>query len=314
MEKLKTFEQKGGDKKYEKPYGLNVKVRNFYLRHAEKASGIVGQDGKISKSTLSKRGEEESKILGEQLPFPAKHGFKIKWSSFQRTLETGEAKTKGYLGEEERRKFITRKDVTLLDPYAPQECRDLYLKKWQSNKLAIMKDMGIEEEYDKLSTDQQAEIAERAEEPVTEEWLDNKDSELAKLYSPEEAAARLAVLVRRDIKMPKRLKSGSEVDLFRVTHKTITEPLLMKILILPNGGKPKKLKDIGGSLGLNEGWEINSFTNDEGKKEVKLFLYRVDRSGESPKYEKQEYKIDLEELNRLADLGVGLKNERLENA
>lgn len=65
MEKEKNFfEQK---KQYEKPCGLDVKLRSFYFRHAEKASGDVGSDGKISQSLISASGKEASLHLGEQI-------------------------------------------------------------------------------------------------------------------------------------------------------------------------------------------------------------------------------------------------------
>lgn len=308
MEKENIFSK---PEKQEK--GLNVKVRSFYFRHAEKASGIVGSGSNLSKSLISEKGKEDSIELGKHIENPARDGYKIGWSGNERTLQTGEAETEGYLGEEERKKFVTREKLELSEKNIPKEAGELYFSMWGENKKKILDELGIKtEDYEKLSPDKQAEIAEKAEEPVTSEWVDNNESELAKLYPQEKAAAHIAVLVRRDIKTPEKLVSGSSVDLFRITHKTITEPLLMKIIILENGEKPKKLEDIGGSLGLNEGWEIDSMTDENGEKSVKLFLYRVGKFEGELGYIKKEYNIDLEELERLADLGVELENRRME--
>lgn len=304
MEKLpeKKLRQ---ERKYEKSFGLDVKIKAFYFRHAEKASGKVGDSSGVSKSFISEKGQQDSEILGALLPEPAEHGHKMAWSSLERTSETGDAMLRGYSPDNRAKEFKKRVKIELLGKSVTKEFLDLYISKCIKNDNEILKAKGLDpDDYPKLTPEEQAEISEKGEENVIEGWINNEDSELVKMLTPEQAAADLAVIVRRDINMPKKLKLGSRIDLFRMTHKTITEPLLMKIIILPDGGKPDKLKDIGGSMGLNEGWEINSFINENGEKEVKLFLYRVDKSEDFPKYNKEEYKIDLDELNRLADLGI----------
>ncbi|GAG36011.1 unnamed protein product, partial [marine sediment metagenome] len=167
MEKPKIFEQKKENKKYEEPYGLNVKVRSFYFRHAEKASGIVGDSAGISQSAISEKGEKESVQLGTQLPKPAKDGFKIGWSGVDRTLKTGDAMALGYLDDEERKEFKNRNKVELSDVNMPKSFMELYINEWNKNKNKILKEKNINtEEYKKLSAEEQAEIAEKAEEPV----------------------------------------------------------------------------------------------------------------------------------------------------
>lgn len=300
---------------YEKEKGLNVRVRSFYFRHAEKASAAIVNTGGtgMSRAAISEKGREESVELGKELPKPAEHGYKIAWSKNPRTIETTEAMAEGYLGGEERRKFKTRKRTALSEDYIPKPLYGPYVAKWEANKKKMMEDMGIKpEDFKNLSSTKQAEIAEKSEEPVVEEWIDNPESELTKIYPPETAAAHSAVLVRRDVNTPERLKSGSAIDFFRGTHKTVTEPLLMRILVDEKGGKPEKLSDIGGALGLNDGWELNSFTDENGEKRVKIIMYRANKTGENHLflYNKNEYGVDLEELNRLAVLGVKLEKER----
>ncbi len=303
-EKIPFFEK-------EKQFGCNVSIRNFYFRHAEKASGLVGDENGMSISRLSEKGRHDSYKLGSQIGNPAKDGFKIKWSGLERTLETGEEKTEGYLGDNDRKKFITRevKELSgdLMD--TKKEFGALYIEKWEMNKKAILEKRDLKiDSYTILDSTQQAEIAEEAEEPVIAEWIDDPKSDLHKFYPPEEAAAYIATIVNKGIEMVKKLKNNSAVDIFNMTHKTITEPLLMKIILLPNGQKPQKLAEIGGALGLNEGWELDVKTDNNGTQIVKLIMYRVNSSnGQNPKYDKTEYNIDLDELNRLAEIGKELR-------
>jgi len=289
-------------------YGKNILVRSRYFRHAQKASGAVGEGATISTSSISEKGRVESVELGSQLERPALDGYKIAWSGNPRTLETGKAVAEGYLGDEKRKEFNAN-EKKLLGNYTEDYAKwtEIYIAKWEKNKTDLMNSRGIDPlKYKELTPDEQMEIAEAAEEPVISEWLENSDGELAQAFSPEQTAAQVAVQVRRDIRMPEKLKSGSEIDLFRITHKTITEPLLMKILVLENGQKPDKLSDIGGSLSLNDGFEFESSTDEKGKPKVKFIMYRTDRLGEQPVYNKHEYAVDLAELNRLADLGINL--------
>lgn len=317
MEKEQNFSGEQQEKKYEKPYGLDTQVRSFYFRHAEKASGDVGAVGQISNSLISDKGSKESVFLGEQLGEPSPDGFKIDWSKQPRTLETGEKMTEGYLKNLQKdglvKKFNSRSKIELSDKHYTKEFTDRYIADWEDNKKRLLNEKGLNvEDFKNLSTEDQALIAEEAEEPVISKWLNDEDSELAKLMSVKDAAANLAWRLKRDIRMPEKLKSGSRVDLFKMTHKTITEPLLMKILVLPNGEKPNKLEDIGGSLSLNEGWEVDSSIDENGEENIKFYLYRVDRSEKEPKYIKQEYNVDLGELDRLAELGMKDKKYNLE--
>lgn len=298
------------NQQYELPKGRNVMVRNFYFRHAEKASAIIGdiKTGEISKSAISPNGRRESYMLGNQLPEFSKQ-VEVGWSGLDRSLQTIEAKIEG--GQKDS-KDIFAKEHPELAGLMPDEWAKLYISKWEVNKRKILGKRKISEKrYPILPAGEQAEIAEIAEEPVISEWLDDSNSELAKLYSPEIAAANIAVLIRNDIEKPQSLESGSKLDQLRGTHKTIMEPLLMCILKLENRQKPNQLEDIGGSLGLNDGFEIDSYIDKEGEKSLKFIMYRAVRSepGEGVVFIKKEFSVELEELNRLADLGLKLKKE-----
>lgn len=266
--------------------------------------------GEISKSAISPRGRSESLQLGIQAPEFSEQT-DIGWSGNIRTLETIKGLIEG--GQVDGVDFKAQERIELSEKLMPKDWIRLYVAKWDANKAKILAEMGISKKrYPLLSTSEQAEIAETAEEPVIAEWLDNQNSELAKLYPSETAAAHMAVLVKEDIEKPANLESGSKLDQLRGTHKTITEPLLMKILRLENGQKPQKLEDIGDCLSLNDGFEIDSSIDEKGEKSLKFTMYRAVKTepGEGITFIKKEFGVDLDELNRLADLGVKLEKER----
>lgn len=293
-------------------FGRNVTVHALYFRHAEKASGLVGSGSQISASLISPRGKVQSESLGAHLGnllVPGADGVKIRSSLQPRTRETANAVVGAYQVPTKIDKFHPRVKWELSADTQPKSYSKAYIEKWEANKNKLMTERGIDpKDFSKLTPKEQAEIAEPAEEPVAEEWLDNPESEMAQLFPLEVAAAQIAVLVRRDMQTAGRLNSGSSVDLFNSTHRTMTEPLLMRIIQLPEGKKPEKLADIGGLLGLNDGFELRTETDQKGTPTVKLFMYRVkNRESDKPEYDQTEYGIDVTELNRLADLGLELK-------
>ena len=296
---------------YEMPKGRDVLVRNFYFRHAEKASAVIGdvKTGEISKSAISSNGKRESLMLGNQMPELAEQ-IEVGWSGIDRSLETIEAKIEG---DQKDSRNIFAKEHPELAGLAPEEWAKLYIIKWEENKREILNKRKIsEKKYPILPPGEQAEISEIAEEPVISEWINDQNSDLAKLNPPENVAANIAVLIREDIEKPEELESGSKLDQLRGTHKTIMEPLLMRVLKLENGQKPKTLEEIGGSLGLNDGFEIDSYIDRVGEKRLKFIMYRAVRSepGEGITFIKKEFNIDLDELNRLADFGIELRNKK----
>lgn len=295
------------------PFGCDVLVNAYYFRHAEKASGAVGSGDKISSSLISERGKRQSRSLGidlKKVSPPGEQGIKIGSSNQPRTLETAQEIGSTHSGAGMQR-FFPREKQELRDN-APKAFTEAYIRKWEERKREIMARESIDpSQFPHLSAQEQARIAEPAEEPLFEEWLDNPESDLAHLYPPEQAAISLAPLVHRDIEMPQRLHSGTSVDLLRVTHRTVTEPLLMRIAILANGQKPQKLADIGGPLGLNDGWNFRTSTDHEGIPHTSIFMYRVhDREKDDPEYEITEFGIDLAELKRLAQIKINQKREK----
>ncbi len=152
-----------------------------------------------------------------------------------------------------------------------------------------------------MSPDEQEQIAESAEEPVIREWLDNPESELAKFFPPSQAAARFARLFnRRHERLAGKLYSGSEVDLFHITHKTITEPFLTSgVLIRKSDGKRiTKLEQLGGSLTTLGDWESEVATDNAGNPSIVV------------KIRGEEYGIDHTVLENLLQQQIEKEDEK----
>lgn len=260
---------------YERPkFGANVVIRNYWIRHAQKMSGeIISQDKtSVSTSAISERGKKTSREYGETLD-AAKHGAKGYVSHSERTSQTLDEIFKGYQkanADKPIRFTRTRKELTL---EIPDEFLKLYEKKFNEQRKKILNELGIaEESFVTLSPDKQEEIAELSEEPVIKEWLD-ADNELAKLFPPSKAAARFAdIFNKRHDKLAKMLNSGSEIDLFHITHKAITEPFLTSGVLIrkTNGERVTKLEQLGGSLKTLENWMSEVTTDNNGNPTVTI--------------------------------------------
>ncbi|MBI5530796.1 MAG: hypothetical protein HY918_04880 [Candidatus Doudnabacteria bacterium] len=145
-------------------------------------------------------------------------------------------------------------------------------------------------EFAKLTSDQQEEIAEAAEEPVIREWIDNPDSTLAKKFPPKIQAAKFANLFnQRHERIAQKLNPNSEIDLFNTTHKTATEPFLASGVLIREKDNQRitKLSDIEGSLKILDQWESITKTDEQGNPITVI------------KIRGENYKIDQEIYNQL---------------
>ncbi len=288
--------------------GQDVVITNHWYRHAQKKSGdVFSKEGEqISTSSISEEGERKSQEVGAKVIAPESKAGVVKEyvSSSDRTRETADSLLKGYQEKKvDATKGETRERKQLTVDF-PEEFMKLYDQKFGENKGKIMEKRGIPlENYSTLSSNLQESIAEEAEEPVIREWLDNPESDLAKLYLPRDAAADFAVLFhRRHERMAKRLDSGSKVDLVHVTHKTTTEPFLTSgVLINADGEKITKLDQLGGSLEILGGWESEIETDQNGQGEIVV------------RFREKEYKVDNEVLEKLASEGIDRSKSKRDN-
>lgn len=295
---------------YESPKGRDVTIRIFSFRHAMKDKS----------KQASPYGLAESAALGEQLPDVAKDGYKLIPSTQERSLRTIEKMTEKYSGA---RRFNTREKgfVSLYDcrlPYDSDGFEAAWGQKIEEARDEIFAREGLDENaYQQLRPEQQALVDDLLESAAVVDWIDNPSSEMAKSLPPETMAMSTAIELDRYLRMPERLKSGSAVDLLRGTHQSILEPLLARVVRLPNGEPVKSLNDIGGAMGFNEGFELISQTDKTGQPSARLILYRAPRDWRNPtppQYQKTEYGLDLDELHRLAVSGRQLLKESPENA
>ena len=282
-------------------FGANVLVRNYWIRHAQKISGeITNTEGNAwSSSSISKHGAKSAKKYGEAIT-ASKDGAKGYVSSSMRTLQTLEKIFEGYKQTNPDKPIYPARVVKELGSEAVPEFLTLYNLKFIMHRKKILEQRKIlESNFAFLTPDEQEEIAELAEEPVMREWLDNPSSELARLLPPQQAAARFARLFsRRHEKLVTKLHSGSEMDLFHVTHKTITEPFLVSGVLVRKTDKKRitGLEQLGGSLKILEDWQSIITTDRFGNLNVVV------------KFRGEEYEIDWQILESL--LTISLKNNK----
>lgn len=270
-----------------KRFGADVIVRNFWIRHAQKMSGeiIDAEKTSLSLSAISESGEDASEHYGAAIT-AREHGAKGYVSASQRTEQTLEKILDGYQTANPDKPIRSMQVREELTSDIPREFLSLYDQKFNEQKKRILEAMGLSENnFDTLPPDEQERIAETAEEPIVREWLDNSESELSKLYPPAQAAARFARLFnRRHERLASKLYSESEIDLFHVTHKTITEPFLTSGVLVrkSDGERITKLEQLGGSLATLGDWQSEVITDNARESQVTIKIrgeeYDIDRS------------------------------------
>ncbi len=215
-------------------------------------------------------------------------------SGSSRTTETYDHIVDGVIevNQTDVNKMKTRKRTELcVNP--PIEFLKLYGEKWEAEKQLAMVTQGIPfEQFGSLPPSQQAEIADRAENSIIKEWLENADSELAKIFPPTEAASDFAVLFKRHIHIAQHLNNGSKVELVHVTHRSIMEPFLISgVLIDSNGQSVTSLSQIGEPFESLGGWRSEVKTDDKGNVTTTVTL------------RDKEYTIDQDVLAQLVAHG-----------
>ncbi|MFH1890583.1 MAG: hypothetical protein ABIJ91_03405 [Candidatus Kuenenbacteria bacterium] len=282
----------------------NVEVTNYWGRHTQKKSGevfSVSGDG-ISTSAISGPGAKRAEDLGKKDMAPKSNANVAKgYRSDQiRTEETLDNIFTGYQKVKPNTKI--EKAVRIKEELSlsyPKEFDKLYDQKWTVNKKIIMTEKNIPyENFSKLSPDEQEKIAEKAEEPVIQEWLSSPDSELAKLHPPKDAAADFAVLFnQRHERLVRKLKDDTKLDLFHNTHKTVTEPFWVSGVLIDNktGEKITKLEQLGESMAVLEYWTSKVKTDNEGKMEIIVEI------------RDREFRVDDEVLQALVEHGLDRK-------
>ncbi|HEY4512618.1 MAG TPA: hypothetical protein VJH63_03075 [Candidatus Paceibacterota bacterium] len=276
--------------------GERVTVHNFWVRHAQKTSGAIAnkEATAVSTSSISEKGVIQSHDFGLKVEGQS-DGAKAYISDSKRTSETVENILKGYQEANKdapiRESFRVKNELSMS---FPPDFLKLYDEKFVVERKKIMKEKGISVEFSTLSPNQQEEIAEVAEEPVIMEWLSGDDNELARLYPPEKVASKFAVLFnRRHERLATKLYSDSKLDLFHITHKTITEPFLVSGVLIRKSDNHRitRVEELGGSLEVLGNWESTVSTDEAGESAVAVTIRGI------------EYTIDNNRLRELLNYG-----------
>ncbi len=244
----------------------NRTAHNRYQRHSQKAEGGVAGAGGVgtSKSNISPEGIERAIRVGENASLTFGRTLEQNVSPEVRTKETLDAMTQGI---KEMRSDIEISDDApvraLLKNWtggASPEFIAEHNRLWEINKAKLLKERGLtSDKFSTLTSDDQEEIAEAAQEPVIVEWLDDKNSKLAKLYPPREAAARFAVYFdETNGSKIKDVRNDERYDALHGTHKTVTEAFLASGVLtrLSDDQRIEKITDLGGTLQVLDGWVL----------------------------------------------------------
>jgi|GEM_PF-4123487 broad specificity phosphatase PhoE len=262
------------ESRIEKERGANCEVKVIFLRHAHKQEMDSHASGQISDSRLSEKGKRASKKYGKNLS-ESKQSIKGYSSEFVRSQETLGKILEGIAEESNNKRVLKSRIKSELNaPHFSPDFIQVYRKHFASKP----------NNFDVLSKDDQERVVEEIEAPAVQFWLDQWDKKFDdETESAMEVAAKMAWLVTRYAKMTERLKSGTEVELMNVTHKTATEPFIKACVRLPEGIKV-------GQLGLLEDWELDIRTDAGGNKQFKV-LFRDN-----------EYDLDWEKVKELSSI------------
>lgn len=150
-----------------------------------------------------------------------------------------------------------------------------------------------------LSQDEQEKVAEYGNEFAVQMYLDYDNQRPdPDTLAPREEASRVAFKINRLINLPDYMPADSSVDLVSSGHKTSTEAFLSYVIENEETHQVgfRDLKDIGGSLGILDSWDLEIQNNEEGRKTVSIVIQRENGAT-------QRYGINMEALRRLAQEG-----------
>lgn len=251
--------------------GKNVEVSIRLTRHGEKdEKGNLSEEGKVKAEDYGKQYLDPDKIRVTRV------------SRKKRVIETAETALK-QLGKKirMREKFELSSESVVLD----SEKSDFFRR--ADERLAEANNMTDEKERNQK--------IEKAEEKNVLEWLSYNDQRPDKgTASPKEVVRNLAPLIKRNLDFVSRLKSGTKVEFFNVTHEFMLAALIKYLIkkrtesrglengeeIMRNTGRIKPLEDI----------VIKAQTDENGAEEQIEVLFRGEK-----------YELDLDKLNELCE-------------
>lgn len=255
-----------------KENGRNVHIRAKFVRHGEKSSFDGG---------LTDKGVEDAKEYGREFE-PLEDGVKGFYSHIKRSKDTLENITQE-IDTEKKYKSRQRNNLILNDPGEMP---------WSEDSLNKYKEL-----VDENNGDENAAL----------DWYLSHGEQRpdSNTISPKEAAARLANLVEKYVRMVSRLKNGSSVDFVHVSHSGTIEPFLQQVIgneIEQNPIDPKGktfLEKMGGMINFLEEFEVDIKTDENDNVAVELT------------FRGRNFLISPEKLKEIANYSEGSNNEQL---
>ncbi len=280
--------------------GHNTAVHFTFLRHSQKANAnVFNQDGGISAAAISTGGQERAKQLGKKR-FAGRDIDKSYGTKVTRTRETLAAAF-GAAGVDPV--FLEKSDATEAYFALPAQAGSKAYNKRYDDIMEPHRQTYITEHFPgkkfaELPPDEQEIVAEYAEEPAMEWYLaHNSERPDAETPSPREDAARVAYKINHLVNVVDYMPGGKEVDLVSSGHKTSTEAFLKYVIERQVGDKTivgfNTLSDIGGSLKILDGWDLDVKNNERGEKTATIILRR--ENGDT-----QAFGLNLKKLHELA--------------
>ena len=283
--------------------GHNTEVKFTFVRHSQKQSAHVHSNNLgLSSSSISEGGIERAKAWGEDnlTGRDVERGYA---TSAQRTSETLKA---AFEGAGLDTIILQNSDTTNAFFELPVstdsvEMNAEYERRLEVERQNIMLERFPNQKFDELNPDNQEIVAEDAEEPVADwyiNYLNTDRREDPNTFTTREHARGIAFKINRLINLPDFMPDGNSVDLVSVGHKTSTEAFL-KFAIVQNlsDGQQKTgfdhLGEIGGSMRILDGWDLIVRNDKDGNKTVSFQIHRG--NGEI-----QNFDLNLKVINQLA--------------
>lgn len=234
----------------ERRFGRNVKLRAIFKRHGEKEHKIGG----TGETSLTENGRAESMRYGQQLE--TTNAIKSYSSPTERTRDTGDLVVEGAPAERKLKSMVKEELALNFDPDG--ELSKEYIRL----------------QHEILGSDFKAQGAAEQEKRQTE--LDTQYHDLYLSYgneappgvelSPNQIADQIAKRIKTYLQMAERLYNNYEATLINATHDLCIAAFVKKIIGF------ESVREIGGPIKFNEGFEVLINTDDQGEQEAKMIF------------------------------------------
>ncbi|OGF33344.1 hypothetical protein A2478_01425 [Candidatus Falkowbacteria bacterium RIFOXYC2_FULL_36_12] len=287
--------------------GKNTKVTFTFVRHSQKKSGNVFDGAGVSLSNLSIGGIDRAGQYGKKNLTDRKvnraYATEIDRTeeTLRHALESAGIDIKVLQKKQGASAFFELPIPEVDEADADPEINKKYVELMDKRKKEYINEHFPNANFKQLSSDEQEEIMEYAEEESVD-WLVNEAKDKSGVLISRFDATGVAFKVNRLLNLPDYMPGGRVIDLVSSGHKTSTEAFLKYALIQDNGKHGlDSLEEIGGSLKILDSWDLVVENDMSGHKKVSFVLKRENGS-------EQKFDLDLEEIKKLAGEYMEAKN------